>query len=69
MLTPSIVVSSALLLLLLRYLRDPDFQYVRQEFRAHLNVQPEQQREFLLQWSEYEAHLTSEAVSNLVSSF
>ncbi|CAN8074095.1 unnamed protein product [Agarophyton chilense] len=36
-------------------------QYVRQEFRAHRDVKPEQQNQFLQQWEDYAAHLTMEA--------
>lgn len=38
-------------------------QYVRQEFQAHRDVKEEQQRQFMKQWQDYEAHLTVEAVS------
>ncbi|PXF42189.1 Succinate dehydrogenase assembly factor 3, mitochondrial [Gracilariopsis chorda] len=36
-------------------------QYVRQEFRAHRDVKPEQEKQFLHQWEDYAAHLSLEA--------
>lgn len=36
-------------------------KYVRKEFRAHKTATPEQLNQFVLQWTEYVAHLTTEA--------
>lgn len=37
-------------------------KYVRQEFRAHLKVKPDQEQQFLKQWEDYVAHLSLESV-------
>lgn len=38
---------------------------MRTEFRSHLNVNAEQEEEFMLQWTDYAAHLATEAVSDI----